>query len=68
MSSDFRCILTVPPAGWGGRGRDVDTEVTKKYSRRGGDGGEGDSELELLQGMRACPRHKDGGWGTVHCC
>ena len=28
----------------------------------------GDSELELLQGMRACPRHKDGGWGTVHCC
>lgn len=59
----------VAPAGWGGRGRDVDTKVTKKYDRRGGDGGEGDSELELLQGMRGnrCPRHKDGGWGTVHC-
>lgn len=30
----------------------MDTKVTKKYDRRGGDGGEGDSELELLQGMR----------------
>ena len=36
--------MMVAPAGWGGRGRDVDTKVTKKYDRRGGDGGEGDRE------------------------
>lgn len=47
----------VAPAGCGGRGRDVDTKVTKKYDRRGGDGGEGDSELELLQGMRGTGVH-----------
>ena len=35
----------------------LDTEVTKKYDRRGGDGGEGDSELELLQGMRGTGVH-----------
>ena len=35
----------------------LDTEVTKKYDRRGGDGGEGDNELELLQGMRGTGVH-----------
>ena len=30
----------------------MDIKVTKKYDRRGGDSGEGDSELELLSGMR----------------